>query len=49
MSPRDAAKAFYGQDEAAFSEMIKKLAVNDPRLVAVFKKTRERIIQDKKS
>ena len=49
MSPREAAQAFYGQDEALFSEMIAKLAVNDPRLSDVFKSTRKRFLDAKTS
>ena len=49
MSQREAAKAFYGQDEVSFSEMIVKLAVNDPRLVDVFKRTRALFIDNKKN
>ena len=35
-----AAKSFYGQDEDAFTKQVEQLAVNDPRLIAVFQKTR---------
>jgi hypothetical protein len=47
MSPREAAQAFYGQDDAAFAEMISKLAVNDPRLLDAFKGTRSRFLASK--
>ncbi|WP_165614961.1 hypothetical protein [Yoonia tamlensis] len=35
-----AAKSFYGQDEDAFAKQVERLAVNDPRLIAVFQSTR---------
>jgi hypothetical protein len=49
MSPREAAQAFYGQDEAAFSSMLAKLAESDPRLINVFKRTRQRYIETDKT
>lgn len=49
MSPKDAAEAFFGQEDAAFSEMIERLAINDKRLVEVFKKTRDRFLSDNKA
>lgn len=49
MSPSEAANSFYGQDDKAFAEMIAKLAVNDPRLVAAFKNTRARFLDKKKN
>ena len=49
MEPHEAAQAFFGQDEAAFTEMLSKLTANDPRLVAVFQKTRERFLETQKS
>lgn len=48
MTPREAAQAFYGQDEDAFSQMVAKLAESDPRLVNVFKNTRNRFLKDNK-
>jgi hypothetical protein len=47
MSPRDAAEAFYGQDEVAFAEMVERIAINDQRLVELFKNTRNRFIEGK--
>ncbi|PJI93155.1 hypothetical protein BC777_2025 [Yoonia maricola] len=44
MSPQEAAQAFYGQDEKSFSEMLSQLTVNDPRLVAIFQRTRQRFL-----
>jgi hypothetical protein len=35
-----AAKSFYGQSEDAFKKQIEQLAINDPRLIAVFQNTR---------
>jgi hypothetical protein len=49
MSPREAAQAFYGQDEAAFELMIGKLAENDPRLVKVFQQTRKTYLDGRDS
>ena len=49
MEPHEAAQAFFGQDEAAFTEMLAKLTANDPRLVAVFQKTRKRFLETQKS
>ena len=49
MSPREAAQAFYGQDEASFSEMVAKLSISDPRLSDVFKSTRKRFLDAKSS
>lgn len=48
MDPRDAAQAFYGQNDAAFAEMVAKLAASDPRLVAVFENTRRRFAEKSK-
>lgn len=42
MSPQEAAQAFYGQDDVAFSEMISKLSSQDPRLAKVFQNVRRR-------
>lgn len=41
----EAAKAFYGQSEADFSEQISRLAAADPRLVKIFQSTRERYLR----
>jgi hypothetical protein len=49
MTPKEAANAFYGQDEVAFAQMIEKLGKNDPRLARVFNNTRKRFLQDKDS
>jgi hypothetical protein len=35
-----AAQSFYGQNEAAFTKQVEQLAINDPRLIAIFQKTR---------
>lgn len=45
MSPREAAKAFFGQDDVAFAETIEMLTKNDPRLAQVFQNTRRRFLQ----
>jgi hypothetical protein len=42
MDPRDAAKAFYGQNEDSFTEMVARLTASDPRLQAAFENTRRR-------
>lgn len=47
LSPHEAAQAFYGQDEASFTEMVAKLAQSDPRLIGVFKNTRQRYLNNK--
>lgn len=49
MTPREAAQAFYGQDEAVFADMVEKLAENDPRLIDVFKRTRKQFLENAKS
>lgn len=49
MTQREAAQAFYGQDEASFQDMVAKLTANDPRLSGVFKSTRRRFLEAKKS
>jgi hypothetical protein len=49
MDPNEAAQAFFGQDDAAFSQMLKNLTANDPRLAAVFLRTRERFLQSQSS
>ena len=49
MSPQEAAKAFYGQEEASFAEMIAKLSECDPRLVKVFNQTRKNYLDGQDS
>ena len=49
MSPREAAQAFYGQDEAAFELVIGKLSESDPRLVKVFQQTRKTYLDGRDS
>ena len=49
MSSKDAAKAFYGQDDASFHQSIAKLASADPRLLDVFKRTRHNFLDNQKS
>jgi hypothetical protein len=44
MTPQQAAKAFFGQDDASFAETVAMLTKNDPRLAKVFLKTRERFL-----
>ena len=44
MDPKEAALAFFGQDDATFSEMLKALTANDPRLADIFQKTRKRFL-----
>jgi hypothetical protein len=46
MSPKEAAQAFFGQDDASFAETVAMLAQNDPRLAQVFQNTRRRFLQD---
>ena len=46
MSPREAAQAFFGQDDASFAATVAMLAKNDPRLAQVFQKTRRRFLED---
>lgn len=45
MDPQQAAQAFFGLDDADFDQVVAKLAINDPRLVQVFQKTRARYLQ----
>ncbi|WP_296425750.1 hypothetical protein [Yoonia sp.] len=45
-SSNDAAKAFYGQSEAAFAEHIKQLGAVDPRLIKAFERTRETFLKN---
>jgi hypothetical protein len=49
MDPDEAAQAFFGQDDEAFSEMLKKLTANDPRLTDVFYRTRKRFLDSQNS
>lgn len=49
MDPDEAAQAFFGQDDKTFSEMLKKLTANDPRLTAIFQQTRERFLNSQNS
>ena len=49
MDPHEAAQAFFGQDDAAFSEMLSKLTANDPRLTAAFMRTRKRFLTAQES
>ncbi|MFA8440876.1 hypothetical protein [Yoonia sp.] len=49
MGPDEAAKAFFGQDETTFAEMLADLTANDPRLAAVFLRTRQRFLDKQKS
>ncbi|EBA11952.1 hypothetical protein [Roseobacter sp. CCS2] len=44
MDPHEAAQAFFGQDDASFAEMLTQLTANDPRLTAVFQRTRQRFL-----
>lgn len=44
MSPDDAARAFFGQNDENFAKMIEKLTANDPRLAKAFERTRERYL-----
>ena len=46
MTPKEAAKAFFGQDEAAFAETVAMLAQSDPRLAKVFQNTRKRFLDE---
>jgi hypothetical protein len=49
MNPQEAAQAFFGQDDDAFSEMLATLTANDPRLADVFQRTRKRFLDTQKS
>lgn len=49
MDPDEAAQAFFGQDDEAFLEMLKKLTANDPRLTDVFQRTRKRFLDSQNS
>ena len=46
-SPREAANAFYGQDDAGFARAIMKLTANDPRLANIFNNVRKRHLEQK--
>jgi len=49
MDPHEAAKAFFGQDDDAFTEMLSQLTANDPRLADVFQRTRKRFLDTQES
>jgi len=49
MKPNEAALAFFGQDDASFGEMLLDLTANDPRLAAVFQRTRQRFLDMQES
>jgi len=49
MNPDEAAQAFFGQDDTSFTEMLADLTANDPRLAAVFLRTRKRFLDTQKS
>lgn len=49
MDPDEAAQAFFGQNDKAFSEMLEKLTANDPRLTEVFQRTRKRYLESQNS
>ncbi|MEL7179867.1 MAG: hypothetical protein AAFN63_08550 [Pseudomonadota bacterium] len=49
MNPQEAAQAFFGQDDASFTEMLRQLTANDPRLAAVFQRTRQRFLEQQAS
>lgn len=40
----EAAKAFYGQNDADFADQITKIASADPRLIKIFENTRKRYL-----
>lgn len=48
MTPKEAAQAFFGQDDASFAETVAMLAKNDPRLARVFQNTRRRFLEDER-
>lgn len=43
----EAAEAFYGQNETNFMNQIRQICSSDPRLVNVFKRTRETYLDQK--
>ena len=45
MSPDEAAKAFFGQDDATFALTIAKLTKNDQRLAKAFHTTRQAFLK----
>lgn len=47
MTPREAAKSFYGQDDASFAEAIEKMTAADPRLMKAFQSVRQRYLDQK--
>lgn len=49
MDPKEAAQAFYGQDQDAFTQMVEVLSSADPRLLAVFQRTRQRYLESRQS
>ena len=49
MTPDDAARAFFGQNEDAFEKMIDKLTASDPRLTKAFHNMRERYLDGSKA
>ena len=49
MTPKAAAKAFYGQDAKQFDAMVNMLSSSDPRLKAVFEKTRQRFLDENRN
>jgi len=49
MTPEQAAKDFFGQDEEVFKQEIAALTRNDPRLRAAFENTRLRHLDKSKS
>lgn len=49
MDPDEAALAFFGQDDASYAKMLADLTANDPRLAAIFQRTRRRFLDTKKS
>ena len=48
MSPLEAARAFYGQDEVAFAKTIAKMTKTDPRLARIFQNTRRRFLEEER-
>ncbi|MFQ1700829.1 hypothetical protein ACJ5NV_09555 [Loktanella agnita] len=47
-SSEDAADAFYGQSESSFDDQLQQLGAIDPRLVAAFKRTRDRYLEQQR-
>lgn len=46
MTPKEAAMAFFGQEDAAFAETVATLSKSDPRLAKVFHATRKRFLDE---